>query len=591
MNEGQDFALTTPRRRAIVFADLMESVRLYEQFETRTIDNWRRFAALARDSLAPAHAGRLVRVVGDGLLLEFDTAAAATAAAHALHQALASFNGPDAGEAAMWLRVGVHLADVVTEEHELWGNGVNLAARLAAIAQPGQTAASTEVRADLTDGVHAHIEDLGLRYMKHVSEPMRVWLLNTPGANVQRNGPVAPSSADLRPAIAVVPFMALPADAEHDALGHAMADDIIASLSRHPGLRVLSRVSTAAVRGVPLELPRLRELLGASFLLSGHFYVRGNRVRLAAELCELQGGQVLWAGGVGGDVDALFEGQDELVPHIVSQVSQQVMAHELARVRSLPMDSLASYSLLLGANGLLHSLVQQDFGRAREVLEHLAERHPREAAPPALMSAWHVFRILQGWAEDPAAEGDMAMRMAARAMDNNPEQPTALVADGVARIFTKRDFKGARQSFNKAVTCDPTYALAWARLSETESQAGEHETALASASRAIDLSPLDPQRFVYESFAATAAWKTGSYGVAARHARESIRLHAMHAPPHRLLIASLWFQAEHEQARTAVATYLRLMPGSRVSASPSTTGDAVMNSPFAQALLQAGLPP
>lgn len=588
MIEARAFDSSAPRRRVVVFADLVESVRLYEQFETRTMEHWRSFVVQVRESLAPQHGGRLVRTAGDGLLLEFETAPDATAAAFDFHRSLATSNGPEVGVAALWLRVGIHIADVVAEEHELWGSGVNLAARLGALAQPGQTAVSAEVRRALEDGVHADIEDLGPRYMKHISEPVRTFLLQPPGTG--EHTPRAASGEDLRPVVAVIPFVALPADPAHDALGHAVADEVIASLSRHPGLRVLSRASTAAVRDHALDLPLLRTLLGASFLLSGHFYVRGTRVRLAAELCELRNGQVLWAGGATADVNALFEGQDELVPHLVGQVTQHVLAHELARVRSLPMNSLASYSLLLGANGLLNSLVPSDFARAREVLDHLADRHPRQAAPRALLSSWHVFKILQGWTDDAKSEAQHALREARQAMDNDPDQPAALVADGVARIFAERDFAGAQARYRRALALDPHHAYAWARYSETQTEDGDHEGALKSVSRAIELSPLDPQRFVYESFAARAAWRIGHYEMAARHARESIRRHAVHAPPHRVLIASLWLNGQQDAARHATANYLRLLPNARVSGSPSVAGAGAVSTPFAQALLEAGVP-
>ena len=587
MNDAQAFDLATLKRRAILFADLVESVRLYERFEARTIDHWRRFAAVARDRVAPMHGGRLVRTVGDGLLLEFETAAGATAAAFALHEALVGFNGPDAGEAAMWLRAGIHVADVVGEEHELWGSGVNLAARLASMAQPGQTAASIETRSGLVDGVHAQIEDLGLRYMKHLSDPVRVYLLQTPG---QTPAPRSPSSADLRPAVAVVPFMAMPADAEHDALGHAMADDIIASLSRHPGLRVLSRVSTAAVRGVAIDLARLRELLGASFLLTGHFYVRGNRVRLAAELCELQSGHVLWSGGINGDVDALFEGQDELVPHLVAQVSQQVMAHELSRVRSLPMDSLASYSLLLGATGLLHSLVPSDFGRARELLEHLAERHPRQSTPDALLSEWHIVQFSQGWVDDPRKATQQATDHANRALDKDPGQPAALVAAGVALAFSQRAYTQAAAHYRKALELDPHHAQAWARLSESQSEAGEHEDSLESAQRAIALSPLDSQRFVYECAVARSAYIMGRFDLAELHARASVRMNAMHAPAHRHLVAALWQCGQHEAARKSAALYVQTLPGANISGTPLSDKANPSSSSFSTILKLAGVP-
>jgi len=574
-------------RRAILFADLVESVRHFKREEARTFDRWHRYKTLVHGRVATVHAGRLVRTTGDGLLLDFAHAADATRAAFDLHRELMAFNAGESPDKVLSLRVGLHLAEVVAEEHELWGHGVNVAQRLATLAHPGQTVASAALRSMLGDGVQADIQDMGERIVKHLDEPMRAFLLSTPGA--PRNAHL-PSTEDLRPAVAVVPFVALPADPEHDALGHAMADDIIASLSRHPGLRVLSRASTAAVRGQALPLSRLRELLGASFLLTGQFYLRGNRVRLSAELCELRDGQVLWAGGVSGEVDALFDGQDELVPHIVGQVSQQVLAHELARVRALPMDSLASYSLLLGAQGLVDSLVPKDFNIAHGVLEHLSERHPRQAAPHAMLASWHLFKALQGWTHDAPGEAEKAYVQAQRAMEKDATLPASLVADGVSRAYARRDFDGATASYEEAIRLDPHCAPAWARLSECLSQRGLHDDSLQAVGRAISLSPLDPQRFVYESYAARTSFVVKRYDVAADLARASIRRHALHAPSHRLLVASLWMGGQQPQARGAAQNYLRLLPNARAGDGQNTGAGQAAVTPFVQALHDAGLP-
>lgn len=582
--------LVPARRCAILFADLVESVRLYERHESRTIDRWRRFVADVRDSVPARHAGRLVRTVGDGLLMEFDTAPGAAAAAFDLHRLLEAGNAAEAPDAQMRLRVGLHVASIVSDPDELYGSGVNLAARLATLGQPGQTVASADLRHELADDLHARIEDLGLRWVKHLDEPVRAFVLHpadsgTPDAQAQ------PVVDDLRPAVAVVPFTGVPVDPDNDALGFAVADDVIASLSRHPGLRVLSRVTTAHVRHGHFDLDQLRRALGASFLLSGRFIVRGDKLRLNAELCELRGGQVLWAGSCTGSVDALFDGQDDMVPQLVAQVSQHVMAHELSRVRSLPLNALAPYSLYLGASALLNSLQTTDFERARQVIEHLIEQHPRQAALRALMSHWHVCRMLQGWSEDPDEQARQAAHEARLALDIDPELPAALVADGVARIVTERDFASAQLQYLKALERDPNHPVAWARLSETQSQAGENDAALQSVAKAIALSPLDPQRFMYESFAARAALVVGRYDDAVRHARASLRRHSLHAPAHRGLIGALWLGGRHDEARAAAADYLRALPGATVSGGTSAVGKGVLTSTFAQALLAAGVPP
>lgn len=574
------------QRRAIVFADLVESVRLFQEHPD-LIDAWRSYAQQVGERIAPAHGGRLVRTAGDGLLLEFETMARAAAAAFDLHATLAALQAQAAPERQMWLRIGLHIDAVVADDHELWGGGVNLAARVATQAQPGQTTATSEARHELADGVQAVVVDQGLRYLKHLREPIRVFLVSPPGLGgpLRQRGP----DGDLRPAVAVVPFSALPADPEHDALGHAMADDIIACLSRHPGLRVLSRLSTAAVRDTTLDLAQLRRLLGASFLLSGRFIVRAGRVRLTAELCALEDGQVLWAGQVAGQVDALFEGVDDLVPRMVGLVAEQVAAHELTRVRSLPMDSLASYTLLLGANGLLHSLARPEFERARQLLEHLAERHPRQAAPAAQISHWHSLQVLQGWSLDAQASGEAALSAAQRAVDNDPASGDALVALGLARLMTTRDFEAAAGLYRQAIHHEPHNAGAWARLSECQGVTGQHGQAMDSVRRAIETSPLDPQRYIFEAYAAKNAYQMGDYATAASHAADSVRRHALHAPSHRLLVASLWMAGRHEEARRSATTFRSLLPHARAADGPSASAQPALSS-FTRVLAEAGVP-
>jgi len=383
-------------RCAVVFADLVDSVRWYEADEAGVISRWRMFAEEAREQWVVAQGGRVVRTDGDGLLMEFPNARQAVAGAFALHAGLALHDKTFGYSKPMLLRVGVHVADVSFDDHEAYGVGVNLAQRITGLALPGQTLLSAAARDGLVDGVQARLEDLGERYVKHIDEPVRI-------IRAAPLDPMTPAPAvvplpvtELQPTLAVVPFQASSADVEHQALGHAMADDIIAALSRHPGLQVVSRLSTAAFRDTSLDWSKLRPLLGATFVLSGRYHVSGGKVRLHLELCETLHGHVVWADSVRADVQALFDGEDELVPIVVRQVASRISAYELVRVRSLPMDTLQSYTLYLGAEGLMSSLSRQDFMRGREVLEHLAERHPRQAAPHAMLAKWHC-RNLAEW--------------------------------------------------------------------------------------------------------------------------------------------------------------------------------------------------
>lgn len=580
------------QRQTVLFADLVESVRLFQLDELGTTQRWLGFVAAVRDGLASAQGGRLVRTAGDGLLMSFASPAGGLAAAFALHDALRPFNHLQADAARMSLRVGLHVAEVVDDTHELYGSGVNLASRLASLAQPGQTVMSAEARAEVVDAVHADLEDLGHRYVKHFDEPLHAYLATPPGSSAAQARGLQRPAADLRPTVAVVPFVALPADPQHDALGHAMVGDIIDSLARHPSLRVLSRLSTAAVRNVQLELPRLRELLGATFLLSGTFYVRGDRIRLSAELCELQGGQVLWAGSARADVGALFEGQDELVPQMVAQVAQQVMAHEITRVHSLPMDSLASYSLFLGAAGLMNSLVRSDFGQAQALLQHLVDRHPRQAAPYAMLARWHVFKAVQGWSADRAEDAARARSLAQMAIEVDPRQSMALSALALVRANFEGDLDGALKANLLAIEADPVEPHAWAQLSGVQTLRGEHAAACASAAQALRVSPLDPNLYLFEAWAAMAQMAAGAHAPAVALAKSSVRRHALHSPSHRILVGSLWLAGQTQEACLAAQRYLVLEPQARARA--WSKGAVAEPAPwlvaFTAALEGAGLP-
>lgn len=586
---------TLPHRRsAVLFADLVESVRLFSSFESSVIERWHAFTAHVNGTLVGHHQGRLVRTAGDGLLLEFQSPADAVAAALAMHAALPHFNQGQPAHAAFWLRIGVHLAEVVAFPQELYGAGVNIAARLASLAQPGQTLASAQVRQELADGVHANVHDLGLRFVKHLDDPLRVFRLEPPTQiSAAGRAEMSRDAADLRPTVAVVPFVAMPPDAQHDALGHALADDVIASLARHPALRVLTRVSTAMMRNAPSDLSQLRSSLGAAFLLTGRFYVQEQRVRLSTELCELETGAVLWTARTVGEVGALFEGTDDLVPQIVTQVAQHVIGQELARARSLPMETLSSYTLFVGASGLMNSLVKSDFDCARTVLEHLIERHPRQAAPVAMLARWQVFCLEQGWTTDRQRAGLLARELCERALDRDPDSAAANAALAQVCVNFEGKLDEGKALNQRAIALDPSDANAWAQLSGTLTFLGEADAACAAVAECLRVSPLDPCLYLFESYAAMACLAAGDYARATRYATSSVRQHSLHAPGLHLLVGALWLNGEHSAATQTAARYRSLFPKAKAGRSSSRrlgAGHSWRHS-FEDALVCAGLPP
>jgi adenylate cyclase len=578
-----------PRQwRAIVFADLVESVRLMQEHGFALVDRWRAFVQETRQLLLPTQSGRLVRTAGDGLLIECPSAVQAIAVSFALHEAIQRHSEGLNEDQTMRLRVGVHCGEVVFDEQEAYGADVNLAARLAGAARPGETLISAAVRLPLADGLHARLEDLGERYLKHIDQAQQVFLAQPPGVGsslATRQSSRLPVQ-DLRPIVAVLPFQALPMSPEGEALGHALADELISALARHPGLRVLSRTSTALVSVADrdgAQLPQLQRALNASFLVTGRLYQQGDRVRASIEMAGLPNGVVHWADQLVTSVSALFDGSDQLVPQVATRIGEQVQAHELLRVRNLPMDALAPYTLFVGASGLLNSLSPQDFDRAREAFEHLMDRNPRQSAPAAMMARWHVFRIAQGWSSDVGKDQEQARRYAERAIDLDPDQAVAHAALGLVSMNASFDLRAAEEHNDWAIGAEPHEPHAYSQQAAVLSHLGRHEDAVAAAERAIALSPLDPGRFLFESYAALAHAAAGDAERALQLARSSLRRNHRHAPSHRLQISLLWQLGRQAEAKSAVQIFQRCCP----RAGNPPRADAADLAPWYAALVSA----
>jgi class 3 adenylate cyclase len=234
--------------RTVLFVDLVESVRLMESNESDAVRRWRQFVATVQRDVLSAHTGRLVKSMGDGLMLEFPSVQPAIRSAFAIQRACNEGNVGVPPDRQMLLRIGAHVGQLIADEHDIYGRGVNLAARLTTLAGPGEIVVSADVRDQLTPVLDADIEDLGACYVKHVNEPVRAYRVGPPGPRPV----IEPGSAtmpELRPTVAVIPFTARGGEASHQVLGEVLADEIISALSRAAELNVISRLSTTVFRG------------------------------------------------------------------------------------------------------------------------------------------------------------------------------------------------------------------------------------------------------------------------------------------------------------------------------------------------------
>ena len=577
--------------RTVLFVDLVESVRLMESNESDAVRRWRQFVATVQRDVLSVHTGRLVKSMGDGLMLEFPSVQPAIRSAFAIQRACNEGNVGVPPDRQMLLRMGAHVGQLIADEHDIYGRGVNLAARLTTLAGPGEIVVSADVRDQLTPVLDADIEDLGACYVKHVNEPVRAYRVGPPGPRPV----IEPGSAampELRPTVAVIPFTARGGEASHQVLGEVLADEIISALSRAAELNVISRLSTTVFRGREASLGEVGGYLNATYVLSGAYLVSGNQFNLSAELADAKSGNVVWAKSLKGQVTGIVSGKDGLIDKAVAGVSSAIMARELLRAQSQPLPTLESYTLLMGAIALMHRLSLRDFDRAKHMLQTLTERAPRQAVPWAWMAKWHVLRVQQGWSQDLALDARLAMDCTRRALDTDPHCSLALVIDGLVHTNLLKQLDTAQERYELALHANPNDSLAWLLKGTLHAFRGEGKAAVEGTQRALRLSPLDPLRYYYDSLAATAAMSAGQYERAIKLAEHSLRANRTHTSTFRALAISQWLLGRQEDARKTVGELMRLEPGltvekwlERSPASPYETGKQ-----WSGALRNAGVP-
>lgn len=577
-------------RRAIVVADVVESVRLMQAFEVDVIERWRRFVAEVRDTLLPVHGGRLVKSLGDGMLLEFENVPAAAAVANELHRMIELYNAGRSAEAAIHLRVAAHVADVVSDQIDLFGAGVNLAARLCTLAQPGDTVASADFRDDLVGGFDPEVEDLGECELRHITGTVRAFRLARSAA------PVALPTFDTlwpdRPAFAVLPLQTAGGGEDAAVAADVVVDQVTRELALCGEWRVISRLSTNALRNRGATLEELGRLLRATWIVSGQCRVVGDRVRISLELAEVRSASVIWSEVFVAPHAELLGLDDSLGTRIAAAMLRAVFAFELGRSRAQPLPTLASHTLLFAAIAQMHRVSPQDFARGRQILDQLIERHPRAPEPHAWAAKWHVMRAVQGLADDPGREATLARESAQRALGERSDHALGLAVDGLVSGFLLGDLDASEQRYEAALAANPNEALAWLFSSALHAYRDRGEQAAHAAQMALRLSPLDPLRYFHDSFAAHAMLAAGRHDESVTLAERSLRANAGHLPTCRTLAAARMLAGDADGARSAVRRLRALSPAYTVQSflDHYPGRGSRLAATTAAALTEAGLP-
>jgi adenylate cyclase len=600
-----DFAAPQHTTSTLLIIDVVESVRLMEANEQDAVRKWQNLVAMVVRDVLPQHQGRMVKSIGDGLMLAFDTPRPAVHAALHIQQLCMAGHHGVAPQQRLHLRAGIHTAQYVTDEHDIYGADVNLAVRLTTLAGPDEIIVSAPVRDQLTPVLDGDIEDLGDCYMKHLVSPVRAYRVGSAGA-APIIEPGSSRPLDLRPTIAVIPFAARGAEPGHALIGEAVADELIAALSKTAELHVISRLSTTAFAGRAgsegagssgssngaSALADIRQHLGATYVLSGRCTVIGSNMSLFVELAEADGGRIVWADNLKGSVAGLFNPNDDMLSRIVAAVSSAVMKHELGRAQNHALPTLEGYTLLLGAVAMMHRTDYHDFDKARQMLEHLIQRSRKHPVPHAWLAQWHVLRVQQGWATDVEAETKLAMDSTRRALDSEPDCSLALTIDGLVRTNLLKDMEGAANSYERALSVNPNESLAWLLKGTLHAFQGDGLLAMDHTNKALSLSPLDPQKYFYDSLAATAALSAGNYERALELAKKSLKANRTHTSTLRAMAIAQVQLGQITDAKNTATALLKLQPDLTVRGylSRNPSSQYITGRLWSKALKTAGIP-
>ena len=576
------------RLAAILAADIVGYSRLMRADEEGTLT---RLKALRKELFAPKvreHRGRIVKLMGDGALVEFASAVDAVRCAVAVQKGLAEREAGLAGDAALTLRIGINLGDIIVEDGDIYGDGVNLAARLEGLAEPGGICLSANVHEQVRYKLNLAYQDLGEKTVKNIAEPIRVYRVVPEAAP---GGSQALSLPD-KPSIAVLPFDNMSGDPEQDYLADGITEDLITALSKIRWFFVIARNSTYTYKGQAVEVTQVAKDLGVRYVLEGSVRKAGSRVRITAQLVDATTGKHVWAERYDRDLADIFELQDEMTQTIVGAVEPELSAAERDRVLSKPPENLDAWESY--QRGLWHMwrYERDDNLQAQNLLKRATDLDPSFAPAYAYGSYVQYSRVIMGWSEDPEQNLDAGMTLAKKALALDDKDPVAYFAAGRIHMM-QGQHDDSIASLETSIELNPSFAQAYHGLGMALTLAGRIDEAKAALIMSERLSPRDPINWASTIVHSLACMLSRDYEEALHWARKTIQNpRSTGYWPQAGLAAVLAHLDQMDEARAAVAAALEAMPDLSLAYLAKTlpTKEPDGLEPYLDGLRKAGLP-
>ena len=578
------------RRLAAIFAaDVAGYSRMIGADEEGTLE---RLMAHRRELIDPKiaeHQGRIVKTTGDGVLVEFASPVKAVRCAIEVQHGMVDRNADVPEEFRIEFRIGINIGDVIVEEGDIYGDGVNVAARLEGIAEPGAVYISRAVRDFIRDRPEIALEDLGERPLKNIAKPVQVFRIGAPARAVGAPPAAGSPPVPLKPSLAVLPFANMSGDAEQEYFSDGMTEDLITDLSKVSGLFVIARNSSFVYKGRSVKVQEIGRDLGVRFVLEGSIRKAGNRVRITAQLIDAGSGGHLWAERFDRDLTDIFATQDEVVEKIVRALAVTLTKGEEQRLHRRGTGNVEAYETWLRARALLTSGIRESIVQSRALYRRAIEIDQSFAAPHAGLALAAITDYVNAWVPDPAQALDEAERWARRAVELNDQEPVTHMALGNVLLW-RRDHERALAECRRMIALDPNFAQGYSATGLALMYAGRASEALEPFAMAMRLDPHYPTMVLH--FVAQAHFSLGQYEAAAQLLVDRIARNPGTDASRMLLASCYGHLGRVEDARAAWVELLKVNPDFSLTqrARVLPYKDAGDFQRIAEGLAKAGLP-
>jgi adenylate cyclase len=550
---------TSIRRRlaAILAADIAGYSRLMGQDEAGTVRDLKGHQAVILP-LVGRHGGRIIDTAGDGILAEFPSVIGATECAVEIQTVMTARNRDVPEHRRMLFRIGINLGDVIHDETRIYGDGINVAARLEALAEPGGVLVSHAVHDQVRDRLDLAFETLGERELKNIARPVRIYRLLTPAESQAAPVPGAPLPLPDKPSIAVLPFANMSGDPEQAHFADGIAEDIITGLSRLRWLFVIARNSSFTYKGRNVDVRQIGRELGVRYVLEGSVRKGGNRIRITGQLVEAETGNHLWAERYDRAPEDVFAIQDEITESVIGCIQPEVYAAEHDRLKRKPPQSLDAWESFVRGMFLYSQHSDASTKEALNMLDRAVELDRSYAQAHGLRAVCLAWRAIQGWENRDAAFAKAA-EGADRAVTCDPQEPWAYLAHGFIAVPKRRDSETVA-AFSRAIDASPNFAYAHGLLGAAHAFGGRPDQAIACIDRGVRLSPRDIFGEEYQLYYAFAHFQAGRYAEAASAAHRAIQQRPGHPVLYIMAAASYGLAGETDKAQRAITQLIDLVP-------------------------------